>query len=534
MKIWVLRILNHKYFLLFFLWSVLTIINIDKAFHIDDTFHLEASEHIKLNPGKPMSGFINWDNDPKPIYSGNQPPLFFYLIAFLSSIFGPNEIPLHLSLSIFTFLSLYYFYQLAQILSVQKVRTLMVLFAFCPAFIINQNLMMDVPVLAIIMASAYFLLKAHYSNKMIYYSLTALVLTIGLLIKYSILPLFIVLILVILIRHEYKKLIVLFLPVLAIILFSFWNCIEFGFIHILSKSAGIIHIKQLWAFIACLGAISMFSISFISGVYPGKMVTRLIYCFLALFMFAIILFIFDLIQEHQISKYLNLVFIINGFLIVLVLLYKLVHSLIVKGLKVFLATDDFVILLYLGSISVFVILFAPFIATRHILLVIPFILLFGHEFIYKATTKINRLSLTITILIGLLLGISDWKYSDYYRRMASAINLPKDRTIWTAGHWGWQWYSKLNGMKQYNMHESNVFDGDYLIYPGYVRRQNMNKNIKLTVLSKRWEEENILTFFSVNDFASLYNSAMDRPAWRLSKSPIDTIFICKINIVKEE
>ena len=246
MKIWVLRILNHKYFLLFFLWSVLTAINIDKAFHIDDTFHLEASEYIKLNPEKPMSGFINWDDDPKPIYSANQPPLFFYLIAFLSSIFGPNEIPLHLFLSIFTFLGLYYFYQLAQILSVQNVRTLLVLFAFCPAFIINQNLMLDIPVLAIIMGSAYFLLKANYSNKMIYYSLTALVLTVGLLIKYSILPLFVVLILVILIRHEYKKLIVLFIPVLAIILLSFWNYIEFGSIHILNRSAGIIHIKQ-WA-----------------------------------------------------------------------------------------------------------------------------------------------------------------------------------------------------------------------------------------------------------------------------------------------
>lgn len=124
-------------------------------------------------------------------------------------------------------------------------------------------------------------------------------------------------------------------------------------------------------------------------------------------------------------------------------------------------------------------------STRHVLLVIPFILLFGHELIDKATISINRLSVTITILLGLFLGISDWKYSDYYRKMASAIDLPKDRNTWTAGHWGWQWYSEKNGMKQYNTHQSNVIEGDYFVYPGNISSQKINKNIHLTVLYRK-------------------------------------------------
>jgi hypothetical protein len=528
------RIVKHKYFLLIFLWSVLTVINVGKAFHIDDTFHLEASDYIRNNPGKPMSGLINWGDDPTPMYSHNNPPLFFYLIALFSSIFGTYEIPLHLLLSVFTFLGLYYFYKTAQILSLQNVNTLLVLFAFCPALLINQNLMLDIPVLAIIMGSAYFLIKANYSKKTIYYSLTALALTIGLLIKYSILPLFAVLILVILIRHDYKKLLVMLIPIFTLILWSYWNYIEYGSVHILSKSAGIIHIKQLWAFMACLGSISTFSISFIFGSYPKKIIKLGIYFILAIFVISVIIFFFGLIPELQFSKYLNLLFLTNGFMVFIALFIQLVFIILIKGLRVFLTRDDFVILLYIGSISAFMILFAPYIATRHVLLVIPFILLFGHELINKATIRLNRLSLTVTILLGLLLGISDWKYSDYYRQMASAVDLPRDRNIWTAGHWGWQWYSKINGMKQYNMNQSNVVDGDYFVYPGNISKQKINKNINLIVLKKEWEEASILTFFSGNDFASLYNSTMDKPAWCLSKDPIDTIFICKIKIVKKE
>jgi len=81
-------------------------------------------------------------------------------------------------------------------------------------------------------------------------------------------------------------------------------------------------------------------------------------------------------------------------------------------------------------------------ATRHILLVIPFILLFSWDLIDKALHGINKLVITLTIILGLILGISDWKYADYYRQMASSIELPKDRTVWAVGLWGWQWYAK--------------------------------------------------------------------------------------------
>jgi hypothetical protein len=204
-----------------------------------------------------------------------------------------------------------------------------------------------------------------------------------------------------------------------------------------------------------------------------------------------------------------------------------------NGYKAFLHSNKFILFLILASLSIFMVLFAPFISTRHILLIVPFVLLFGNELICNTVKSIKRLSLAITVALGLILGISDWKYADYYRNMASSFDIPKDKNVWFAGLWGWQWYAKENGMKPYSTNCSSLSEGDYLIYPGNIPLQEINENISLTIIDKKWKEANLLTFFSGNDFASLYNSSLDRPPWKLSKKPIDTIFICKVEILKK-
>jgi hypothetical protein len=531
---WIPRLMKHDYFLLLLLWAILTAVNIDKAFHIDDTFHLEAAEWIKNNPANPMSGFINWGDVPTPIYTHNQPPLFFYLIALFSSIFCPCEIPLHLLLSIFTLLCLFYFYKIARIISPQNARTLLLFFAFCPALMINQNLMTDVPILAFIMASVYFLLKTRQSDKLLNYSLSSLMLGCGLMIKYSILPLFVVLILIIILRRDYKSLVVLLIPLLILSLWSFWNYVEFGSIHFLERSKGEIHINRFWAFLASLGSISAFSIPMIYGSYTLKITRHLIFVGLATFLITVMLFIFGLISQQLSTKLLNISFIINGFLVYISIFLHLINDLKLKGLKSVLISGKFHFFLFLGSISLFIVIYAPFMATRHILLIIPFILLFGHELINKATRELKWLSLTIGVFLSVVLGISDWKYADYYRQMPMTIDLPQDRTTWTVGHWGWQWYSEKNGMKQYDTLQLEIKEGDYIVYPGDISRQKIAGNISLILIDKKWKEADMLTLFSGNSFASLYNSTYNKPPWNLSQNPIDTILIYKIERIEND
>ena len=219
---------KSKYSLLLFLWIALTFINVNKAFHIDDTFHLKAAEYLVNHPDEPMSGIINWGDKPSPMYSYNQPPLFFYLIAIVIKLFGPNEIVLHLLLSIFTFLALFFFQKAAELLPIKNKKLLLFLFAFNAAFIVNQNLMIDIPILAIVLGVFYFLLKAKRTKKYNDYIAAALLTGIGLLTKYSVFPLLVILPMTILINRDYKKLFVILIPLGILFLWSLWNYYEFG------------------------------------------------------------------------------------------------------------------------------------------------------------------------------------------------------------------------------------------------------------------------------------------------------------------
>lgn len=138
-------------------------------------------------------------------------------------------------------------------------------------------------------------------------------------------------------------------------------------------------------------------------------------------------------------------------------------------------TDDFVITLYIVSIGAFILLFAPFMATRHLLLILPFILLFSAPIIETATKSVNRFSLALTISLGLLLGISDYLFAGYYRKMATRFIPAPGSVIWTAGHWGWQWYTSLNGVKQYETGSVEVKEGDIFVYPAKVAKQEFKE-----------------------------------------------------------
>jgi len=525
------QITDNRYFLIILLWLGLTSININKAFHIDDTFHIEAADWIRSHPATPMSGYINWKNLPTPMYSHNQPPLFFFLIAIFAGIFGVSEIPLHQLLSIFTFLSLYGFFKLTEILSIRPRKTLLLLFAFSPALIVNQNLMTDVPLLAIVLFSAYFLLKAGQNEKLKNYCLAALLLGMGLMIKYSVLPLLVVLSLVIIFRRDYRHLPVLLIPIAILALWSWWNYREYGSIHFLDRPKGEFHINRFWAFVACTGSMSVFSISLIYSIFRSNHAKTIFILFLSGFSVLAILYLNDLIPDQLNSILLNIFFILNGFIVYYAMAGLLIKHIKSEGLRHYIPSASFVVFLYMASISAFMILFAPFIATRHILLILPFILLFGQSCFDSIKAGINRISIVLTLLLGLLLGISDYYYAGYYRAMAAEIKLPEGKTVWTAGHWGWQWYSRKNGMLQYATHQSPVKSGDYFVYPGNISKQETGTNLKLSLVEKKWKEASLLTFFSGNNMASMYSNSVKIAPWTFSRSPVDTIFIFRVDEV---
>ena len=345
---------------LLIIWLIATLFNINKAYHIDDTFHLEAAESIKANPTHPLSGLINWDDSPKPMYKHNQPPLLFYIISLHSMIFGNSELAMHLLLSIFSFLSLFYFLKLLELFNINEKKSLLMLLGFSPAFIVNQNLMTDIPVLSILLAMNYYLIRGQINNRLKDYLIASFLISIGLLIKYSILPFLIVICLTAVLSKQLKNILAITLPVIVLSLWSLWNKYEFGNIHMFSRPKIIFNYELIFAFLGTLGSISVFSLLYARPIlFKNRIFTIVSFLSLNIIM-GVIQYIFfdDMLLEHIMSS----IFITNGILIFAVILIKVIQ-LFIKNKLAFLSSPSLVLLLGIAGISLFIIIFAPFNAT---------------------------------------------------------------------------------------------------------------------------------------------------------------------------
>lgn len=521
--------------LLVILWIILTCFNINKAFHIDDAFHLEAAQWIGAHPTTPMSGFINWSNNPSSGSNANQPPLYFYLIAFVGELFGYSEIPLHIFQSIFTFLALWLFLKICTLQNITNTRTSLLFMAFCPGLMVNQNLMIDVPLLSLELAFVFFLLKSDGRRALRYYTLAALVLGCALLIKYSILPLLVVFLLIILAEKKYKYLNLGLIPVGILGLWSIFNLFEFQKVHIFNRPVSHFSIaaliNQTIGLLSCIGAIIPFSIALYNAKLPYKIVEKLSYLSLFAFLFFCGLVYFDIIPERISSLILNILFVINGMGIALVMGSEIWPRFRKEGKWRIPEKADLIFILTFASIAAFTVKYAPFIATRHILLLIPFIILICRDLIDRIPHRIQVLSIGLSVTMGVLLTLSDWHYADFYRKISTKINVPAEGKIWVSGHWGWQWYSKnIAGghVSQYATDSSMVHPGDYFIRPAVADQQSVNENLVLKEIQRIYMKPGFSTFFSGHKAGSMYLSFPKKGPWNLSKTPVDTIIISRV------
>jgi len=517
-----------KYSIVFALWLLLTLININKAFHIDDTFHIEAAKCIAKNPLQPMQCAVNWDDSPTPLFVGNQPPLFLYMVALQITIFGESEIALHSLIALFSFLCLFYFKKIALALKMKDSNLLLALFAFCPAFIINQNVMVDVPLMALLLIATYFLIKGNIHGQLSSFLLAFLILSIAILIKYTALPVVVAFTLFLVLSKHKKRVWVALIPLAVIVLWSFWNYLNFGEIHLFNRAKGNFNAANIITFISCLGAICFIGLLLLNGAWKKTIMANVIYTMLCALLVVAALVYTNVIQQKWVNHLLNVAFVFNGSLIIVLTGWQVLKE-VQKNKISFLQSNVFILALVASAIGAFTILFAPFIASRHLLLIVPMLLLLSYPLINQAAANAKMATIIASAVIGLLLGISDWVYADYYRKMANTIQFSPNAKVWSSGHWGWQYYANKNDMETYATNATYMLKpGDYLVYPKDVSKQKIDGSLTLSIENKYWEEAGALTLFSGHSFASMYNSYLYHPAWGISTLPIDTIVVTKV------
>jgi hypothetical protein len=122
---------------------------VNKAIQTDDALFVWAGQWIQKHPADFFGGTVNWWGSAIPMWSANMnPPLMSYFLAGVASLFGWNEIPLHLACLLAVFAAAAGIYALARMWC-EKPLLAAVIAIFTPAFLVSgTTLMCDVLMLS--------------------------------------------------------------------------------------------------------------------------------------------------------------------------------------------------------------------------------------------------------------------------------------------------------------------------------------------------------------------------------------------------
>ncbi len=450
-------------------WLIATAYNLFKPFHIDDTAHLEIAKWIMSNPLHPLSGPLNWGGVEEPIFATNQPHLFFYILAVYGYLFGFSEPAMHLLQSLATLASVLLFYRLAHKLSPDLSLWMTAMLILGPAFIVGQNLMVDTALLATWLLFFNALICDVGSPKQnTRFFIASLACSAALLIKYSSAVLFPILLISIVMERRWKQFWLLLIPIVALVSWSAFNYLDFGQIHILGRKSGhdLLHsFGRAVAWLLALGSITPLGLLLLTSWWRRYSV--LIFVSLAAaFALLVIAVAQGWLSDSISDAVLWGAFAISGIVIaacLLVQLKKQLERVLLDNNAISKNEPEIYLFAWIIFTTAFYCVFAPFIASRHVLLIVPPILLLlcgpTWRSAFSAPAKIFGLCFTIVVSVGLC--VSDWQFASFYKREAAALahELPKNATVWTTGHWGWQWYADLNGFRQADVRELRLQPG---------------------------------------------------------------------------
>jgi 4-amino-4-deoxy-L-arabinose transferase-like glycosyltransferase len=515
-------------------WFFSLVWNFDKAFHIDDTAYLEMARWIAQQPLRPLSGLLSWGNDFEPIYVTNQPPLYFYLMALIGTLFGWTEAAMHSVMAVFSLWAVLVFYRLSRLWFKTHAVWLASLLALNPAFVLGQNSMVDIPLLAIWMQFFFLLLSPnqHDSRRLFWASVLC---TLALLVKYTSLVLVPILILHIVWQRRIAYLVFLLIPIGTLGIWSIFNIFDFGKPHLVGRPMSPRSLQLYWSlsvyWIGVLGAITPFA-----GMVFYSKIQLAIHTWIKSFWWLLLLmcwgsycllFIWFVLEPQRLA--LNLVLMAAFLSTGIGLLIAALHTLWEKVIQQREQTLEHLTLGYwLFAPALFLVMFTPFMATRHVLLSIPALILLTYHIAYRHMRVIVSVAISLSFAMSCLLGAADKWYAEIYRTQATQIrNEFPNETIWFNGNFGWQWYATRLGMHHYSkrLDFKQPTKGDILIETQSVCCVlPLDKTIKLELIEERIIERSD----RVARFASIMPYASDRQAWGYSYYPIEKFTIWRV------
>ncbi len=139
---------------------LVTLANVAKPATVDDTAYLLFARHIASNPGDPYGFAIFWWDSPEPAMGVLCPPVVPYWLALGVKLFGEHVGLLKLWLFPFVWLLAWALHSLLVRFARGTARAALPLLMLSPAVLPGVNLMLDVPAVALALASIELFLRA--------------------------------------------------------------------------------------------------------------------------------------------------------------------------------------------------------------------------------------------------------------------------------------------------------------------------------------------------------------------------------------
>jgi len=450
---------------------------VDKAIHIDDPLFLWAGRQMQTRWWDPYGFNVNWYGWVMPMHQVTKnPPLACAFIAIIVSIFGENEIALHIGFFVPAIAVVLGTYELARQLCNRSIYAALAVL-FTPVFLVSSTtLMCDVLMLALWIWAVVYWMRGLENNRPLLLLMAGVLVGASALAKYFGIALVPLLLAYSLMRNKRLGWWLIYLLVPLVILGAYEVFMRSLYGHGLIEDAfrytrethphgsPIIAIKVLTAFAFVGGCCAIVLVS------SPMLLRKRFYLWLTIL--ALLLFPLTWILSHSILPAAEIPSRLGmtSLWTILILGGLGVLSLPIIDWKRRKGSDAIFLLLWVWGTFLFSILNWT-INGRSVLPMVPavaILLLRQIEFARpNAKLRLNWF-FGIAALLSLMVSLADYRLANCARLAVTTIRSQlgnASSTPWFQGHWGFQYYAEANGWRAFDLTTRQTNSGDLIILP---------------------------------------------------------------------
>jgi hypothetical protein len=468
------------------------------------------------------------------------------------AVAGESELQLHAVMAAITLGAILAFVALAKRVAPRAPLFAAALLFLGPGFLPGQNLMMDVPALALWIAFFWAVDHAGDGGRgaAAAYAAAGAAAGAACLVKYTSLVLLPLLVLVIVWRREWRALWAVLIPVAALAAWTGLNLADFGAPHLLGRpTSGAGEARFLVGsveWLAGLGAVAPFTVLWLGRPLLGRSGLIALATSAASAVACWALLPAPPPPGFADSRLLFTAMTANGVFCAVMALARAGGDL-ERGF----ARDSGpaerrraervgLLVLWWGAALAFVVLFAPALAVRHVMLALPALVLLACADPTLSLRPARRaVALACTAALGAGLAAADYLQASVYRDAAPRIAqlYRGDGTLWYLGHWGWQWYAEKAGMKPYDHQRAVLAKGDHVVIPAGVALQllgredhaRMHRIGEIEVPAPPWAWLRPSGSWPLGGYYLYYvRDGKVCPPWRLSRAPLERFVVFSV------